>query len=176
MGKKPTRVKNAAVKHTVPQSREEAAEYIAEIGRLQRNRGRIEAAMNDEIATIKQRYEEQAKPLGDDIRQLSQGVQVWCEANREAITQGGKVKFATLTTGKVNWRTRPPKVTLRGKESILENLKRLGLARFVRTSEEINKEAMLNEPALAKTVPGVNITQGEDFVITPFETELEEVA
>ncbi|PLX97297.1 MAG: host-nuclease inhibitor protein Gam, partial [Desulfuromonas sp.] len=140
------------------------------------NRGRIEAAMNDEIATIKQRYEEQAKPLGDDIRQLSQGVQVWCEANREAITQGGKVKFATLTTGKVNWRTRPPKVTLRGKESILENLKRLGLARFVRTSEEINKEAMLNEPALAKTVPGVNITQGEDFVITPFETELEEVA
>jgi len=132
--------------------------------------------MNDEIATIKQRYEEQAKPLGDDIRQLSQGVQVWCEANREAITQGGKVKFATLTTGKVNWRTRPPKVTLRGKESILENLKRLGLARFVRTSEEINKEAMLNEPALAKTVPGVNITQGEDFVITPFETELEEVA
>jgi phage host-nuclease inhibitor protein Gam len=46
----------------------------------------------------------------------------------------------------------------------------------VRVKEEINKEAILAEPDLAAKIPGISITQGEDFVIVPFETELEEIA
>lgn len=176
MATKGNRVKAEAVKYLVPQSRDEAVEYIAEIGRIQRQRQRIEADMNDRIAAIKQEFELRAKPLGDDIRQLTNGVQTWCEANRDSLTQGGKVKFANLASGEVKWRMRPPKVGLRGIETIIEACKKLGLARFVRTKEEINKEAMLAEPELAQTIAGVSITQGEDFVIVPFETELEEVA
>ena len=45
---------------------------------------------------------------------------------------------------------------------------------FVRNKEEINKEAMLNEPDKAKSVPGVSIVTGvEDFVIVPFEVDTE---
>lgn len=175
MAKKP-RIKLEAADLKIPQSRDEAAEYIAEIGRLQRQRQRIEADMNDEIARIKERFETQAQPLGDDIRQLTKGVQTWCEANRVQLTGGGKVKFAQLPTGKINWRTRPPKVNLKNKEIIIETLKRLGLQRFIRVTEDVNKEAMLAEPEVATSVTGVSITQGEDFVITPFETELDEVA
>lgn len=171
-----TRIKQASPNHSVPQSQAEAEEYIAEIGRLQRNRQRLQADMNDQISTIKQQFEEQAQPLGQDIAQLSQGLQVWADANRHKLTGGGKVKFAQLASGKVNWRMRPPKVSLRGKEAILEACKQLGLKRFIRVAEDVNKEAMLAEPDLAATIQGVNISQGEDFVITPFETELEEIA
>ena len=49
------------------------------------------------------------------------------------------------------------------------------LKRFIRTKEEINKEAILDEPEVVASVKGISITQKEDFVIVPFETELESV-
>lgn len=170
------KIKNTAVNLTVPQDRDQADISIAEIGRLQRERQRIEADMNDEIAAIKKKYEEQAQPINEKIKQLSEGVQIWCEANRITLTNNNKVKFAQMPSGKVNWRTRPPKVNLRKKDQIIDDCKRMGLTQFVRTSEDVNKEAMLAEQDLARTLNGVSITQGEDFVITPFETELDEVA
>lgn len=170
------KIKNNAVDLKVPQNRDETIEYIAEIGRLQRERERIQTAMNDEIAAIKQKYEQQAQPIGQDIKQLSEGAQIWCEANRVELTNNGKVKFAQLASGKINWRMRPPKVTLRKKEQIIEDCHQLGLTRFLRTTEDINKEAMLAEQDVAETLKGVSITQAEDFVITPYETELDEVA
>lgn len=175
MSRKNTRIKTEAARVAIPQSRDETVECIAAIGRLQRERSRIEAAMNDELAAIRQQFEERAKPLADDIRALSEGVHTWCEANRADLTGGGKVKFARLASGEVKWRMRPPKVSLRGIDNIIEACKRLGLSRFVRVKEEINKDAMLAEPEVAQSLTGVSISQGEDFVVIPFETELEEV-
>lgn len=172
---KANRIKQESPALKIPRSSADAEEYISEIGRLQRRRRRLEADMNDQLAAIKQQYETMAQPLGQDIKQLSQGLQIWAEANRHQLT-GEKAKFAMLASGKVNWRTRPPRVNLRGKEHILESCKRLGLTRFIRTTEEINREAMLAEQEIASSIEGVTITRGEDFVITPFETELEEVA
>lgn len=173
---KKARIKTEAVPVPVPQSREEAVEAIAEIGRRQRERQRIEAAMNDELAAIRQRYEEEAKPHSEKIRALSDGVHVWCEANRAELTNGGRVKFANLASGEVKWRMSPPKVNLRGIDNIIEFCRKAGLLKFLRSKEEINKDAMLAEPDLAKSITGVTITQAEDFVIIPFETDLEEVA
>lgn len=172
----PKRIKSEAAMFRVAQSRDEAVEFIAEIGRLQRERERIQADMNDEMAKVKERHEAMALPLGEKIRALTAGCQAWCEVHRDELTQSGKTKTAMLASGKINWRMRPPRVSLRGKERILEVLKAMGLKRFIRMVEEVNKEAMLAEPKIAATVPGVSITQSEDFVITPFETELEEVA
>ncbi|KQC11112.1 MAG: host-nuclease inhibitor protein Gam [Methanolinea sp. SDB] len=160
----------------MPQSRDEANEYIGDIGRFQRERERLRADMNDEMAVVKERYEAAALPLGEKIKRLSAGVQTWCEAHRAELTQGGKVKHAVMAAGKVNWRMRPPRVSLRGKDNIIASFKALGLTRFIRTIEDINKEAVLAEPEIARQVAGVSITQSEDFVITPHETELEEVA
>jgi len=172
----PKRIKAAAAAYAVPQSKDQVNENIADIGRLQRERERLRADMNDEIAVIRERYESAALPLAEKIKRLSAGVQTWCEANRAELTGGGKVKYAMLAAGKINWRTRPPKVMLRGKEQIIAALKALGLQRFLRVSEDVNKEAMLADPETAKTITGVAIVQSEDFVITPYETELEEVA
>lgn len=171
-----TRIKTVAVAIPVPQSREQVVGAIAEIGQRQRERERIQAAMNDELAAVRQRYEEEARPHADAITRLSDGVHLWCEANRDELTNGGKTKTASLSSGEVKWRMRPHKVSLRGLDNIIDACKKLGLTRFLRVKEEVNKDAMLAEPDLAQTITGVSISQGEDFVIVPFETELEEVA
>ncbi len=169
------RIKTDAAAY-VPKSREDVIEAIAEIGRRQRERARIEAAMNDKVSKIKEQHEEEARPHGDEIRRLSEGIRVWCEANRGELTSGGKVKTINLASGEVRWRVRPPRVVIKVAEKVIEALKGLGLTQFIRTKEEINKEAILAEPAAVGNVKGISITQGEDFVIVPFETKLEEIA
>jgi len=175
MSKKNTRIKTDAAQFAVPQTRDEVAEAIAKIGQHQRERAIIEAAMNGDLAERKAAFEAQAKPHADAISELTQGIATWCEANRATITAGGKVKFAEFATGEVKWRLRPPSVVIKGVDKVLEGLKSLGLDRFLRTKEEIDKEAILREPDALKGVRGVSITQKEDFVVVPFETKLEEV-
>ena len=163
----------AAAAAWVAQSRADVETGIKKIGVAQRKLQRIEADMNDELAKIKERYENQGKPLREEIDRFQKGVQAWCEANRDQLTNGGKTKTAAFTTGEVNWRTRPPSVSIRGAEAVMDALKRLGLGRFIRSKEEINKEAILNEPEAVQGVAGIGISQGEDFNIEPFGDELE---
>lgn len=169
---KKTRIKSAAAIVAVPQNREQAAEAVREIGERQRELARIAADMNDELARVKERWEAAAEPHNARIAALTQGVQTWAEANRDSLTQGGKVKTAALTTGEILWRLRPPSVRVTGAEAVLDILRRMGLTRFIRSKDEVNKDAILNEPEAVVAVPGISIQQGEDFVVVPFEAEL----
>jgi phage host-nuclease inhibitor protein Gam len=156
----------------VPQTKEDAAADIRKVGELMRQLTREEADMNDLIAEITQRYQPGFDSLKEQITLLQDGVQSYCEANRDALTNGGKVKSANLITGEVAWRQNPPSVRISKSEIVIETLKRLGLGRFVRTKEEINKDAILNEPNDVRGVAGITLVTGvEQFVITPFEQE-----
>lgn len=175
MARKQKKIKSDAAAFPVPQNRDEAIAAVASIGTHQRERQRIEAALNDEVAAVKQRHEEQAAPHTQAIQGHSAGVQTWAEANRADLTQGGKTKTVELPSGNISWRIRPPKVSLKAVDNIINALKGLKLKRFIRVKEEVNKEAILAEPEAVRNVTGITISQGEDFVITPFETELDEV-
>lgn len=158
----------------VPQSREEAANFLHDIGLMQRQVARIEADMNDEIADAKNRAEKASLGLRDTIDSLTQGLRTWCEANRDALTDNGKRKFADLGTGKIEWRFTPPKVTIRGADEVIARIKTLGLAIFLREKVEIDKEAMLREPDKARLIQGVGIgREGENFYVEPFESEIQ---
>ncbi|EJD2026425.1 host-nuclease inhibitor Gam family protein, partial [Escherichia coli] len=53
-------------------------------------------------------------------------------------------------------------------------LRRLGLERFIRVKEEINKDAILNEKEAVKNIPGITIKSDiEDFSIIPFEQDVQ---
>lgn len=153
----------------VPQSREEAVGAIARVGLL---RGRIEAAKaraDEAVRRIGEELERDVAQLVAELADTETGLQTWCEAHRDELT-GGRGKTVEFGSGRVLWRARPPKVTLRNVEGVLESCKRLGLGRFIRTKEEVNKEAMLAEPEVARTLAGVSIgSVGEDFVIEPAE-------
>lgn len=173
---KKTKVTTLGTNYPVPQSREDAASAIAEIGARNRDLARITTAMNDRIAKVKEEAEVKAQPIRERVSALTEGLRIWAEANRLDLT-GGKTKTADLGTGTISWRNRPPKVSMpKAKDAIAEILKRareLGFARFVRVTEEPNREAMQAEPDLARTIPGVKIgSAGEDFTVEPFEVEL----
>mgnify|MGYP001299618638 CR=1 FL=1 len=170
---KTARVKAAAIE--APQTRDECDEWIGALGRAQRERVRIETALNDAIAEIKARYEADAAPYAEEIAKRTAGIQAYAETHREALC-GPRSKTARLGLGELSWRHRPPKVTIRGKDAVIAACKRLGLVQFLRVSEDINREAMRAAPDTAQSIQGVSIgSAGEDLVIKPFETELEEV-
>lgn len=167
-----SRIKSAALNAGAPQSRDEVAALIRRIGDVSRDFERQRARMNDEIAEITALYQPALEAFDRDIQSMQVGVQTWCEANRDDLTRGGKVKSANLVTGEVQWRQRPPSVRLRAQEVVVETLERLGLARFLRVKTEVNKEAILAEPAAVEGIAGIAIVTGvEDFVIVPFEQE-----
>lgn len=164
----------AAAQVYAPQTTNDCAADIKKLGDLQRQFNRTAADMNDEIAAITKRYQPKLEDLTGRIETLQQGVQTYCEAHRDELTGGGKTKTANLVTGNVLWRIRPPSVAIRGAEAVIETLKRMGLGKFVRTKEEINKEAILNEPDQVRGIAGISVVSGvEDFVIEPFEAETE---
>lgn len=170
-----TRIKTEAAA-TVFQTREEVDAAIAQIGIAQRERTAIEVAMNAELAAVRASYETLAAPHAAVIKEFRVGVQIWAEANRSALTREGRTKTVKLAAGEVSWRTRPPKVRITGEGIVLAALKALGLERFIRTKEEIDKTAILADPEAVIAVKGIALAQGEDFVIKPFATDIEEVA
>lgn len=172
-----TRIKSNAVEHWVPASRDEVNEAIAELGRLQRERARIQATMNDELAAVKERHDAEAKPHAERISELAKGVQLWCEANRATLTRDGKVKFHEFATGVVKWRLTPWAVRLTKVADVLALLKAKGLKQYIREKEEVDKEKLLANRAalLADPVKGVTFSQREEITITPHESNIEEV-
>jgi phage host-nuclease inhibitor protein Gam len=166
-----TKLKAKAAAYT-PQTKDECAAGITKLGDLQREQARRTGDMNDEIAVITARYQPELEERQARITVLQEGVQTWCEGHRSELTDCGKTKTANLVTGEVSWRQRPPSVMVRGAEAVIETLKRLGLSKFIRNKEEINKEAILNEPNEVRGVAGLNVVCGvEDFTITPFEQQ-----
>lgn len=152
---------------------EQVQSAIKEIGDLSREHQRLTTEMNDKLGDISEHYAPQLQRLNADIEPLQKAVQEYCEDHRDELTDKGKVKTVNLVTGDVQWRQRPPSVAIRGVDSVIENLQRLGLSRFVRTKNEINKEALLNEADVVKGIAGITIKQGvEDFVIKPFEANV----
>lgn len=167
-----TRIK-AKAQIYVPQSKEEVATYIRNIGDTQRKLLREQADMNDAIAHVTARYQPRLEELGEELKTLQEGVQAYCEGHRAELTNDGKVKTANLITGEVQWRQRPPSVRITGADAVIETLQRLGLSQFIRMKHEVNKEMILNEPDAVKGVAGIVVVTGvEDFVITPFEQEV----
>jgi phage host-nuclease inhibitor protein Gam len=161
----------------IPVSRQDLVDKIAELGRQERLRAKIEVEMNNAISKIKQRYEEDVEPINQAIKALSSGITAYCEVNREALTDGGKVKTVNLPSGTICWRKCPPSVRITKVENVIRLLKSKGLSRFIRTKEEIAKDLILSEQAAVTGIKGIAIVkEKEELSIEPFEVKLEAIS
>ncbi|EAT7029847.1 host-nuclease inhibitor protein Gam [Salmonella enterica] len=161
-----------AVAEQMPQTREEVSENIHRLGDIQREALRLETRMNDKIAAITEAEMPRITELKKEIASLFKGIQAWCDTNKASLTKDGKVKTVNLITGAVSWRTRPPSCTVRKPDVVLEALHNLGLTRFIRTKEEVNKEAILADPKAVTGIAGITVQTGiEDFSVMPFEQD-----
>lgn len=157
----------------VPQNDDAAREAIREIGDLKRAVLRHQADLNDQVQALQERYGHEVAPLNERVTALTEGLRMFAEVHRDRLTRGGKVKFAEFSTGKLSWRNRPPKVSLKKVDEVILRIKEAGLTAFLRVKEEVDKDAMLADPATATAIKGVTIgSEGEDFIVEPAETEL----
>lgn len=178
MGAANKKLKAPALTYPAPQNRDEADQFIFKLGQLQRDRIDLNTAMNEALAAAKLEHENLGKPLAEEIAALMASLQTWCEAHREELLKGDS-KTVKFGSGTVSWRRRPPKVTIRGSiEKVIEWCKsHAGFSTFIRTVEQIDKEWMLECPGDANEIPGVKVgSAGEDFIVKPLQSELEEVA
>lgn len=164
--------KKALTNNRVPQCREDAVVAIGRIGTLRREIAAHKARADEAARLAGEKLEADTAELMAELADHERGVQAWCEANRQALTVDGKVKFHDFGTGQVKWRARPAGVSIRGAEAVIAACKSFGFSMFIRVKEEINKEAMLADPEKARVIAGVTIkSAGEDFVIEPTEID-----
>lgn len=166
------RAKTKAPALPVPQTRDEAADAIRRIGELQREIEALQVSAKEDVAAVNDRYAREITRRSDEVDCLTDGLRVWAEARKKELTNDGRTKTARLPTGEVSWRGRPPRVVVRAVEAVLMAIRERSLSQFLRVKEEIDKEAMLADPTLARSIPGVTIASaGEDFVVTPYPAE-----
>lgn len=172
MTKKATRMKSAT-QSAIYQSRDEVQSAIKEIGDKQRELLRLSTEMNDELAAISERYAPALEAIKEELKPMQKGVQMWCEVHRNELTDNGKCKTGSFVTGEVQWRIKPPSVSVRNADAVIELLENFGLHQFIRTKQEVNKEAVLADPQAVSAIEGINIKSGEEeFIIKPFEQEV----
>jgi len=158
---------------SIPKSLEEAAEYISRIGEEQREINGIQNRLNEKVEKLKSQAMAETSQREATISELVEGLFIFAESHRNKLTEEGKKKTIELPTGIFGWRITPPAVSLKNVKEVLTELIKRGLKRFIRTKQEVDKEAMLKEPELAKNIKGVTISQREEFVVKPAELEVE---
>lgn len=184
----------------VPGSKQECMEQITRIGQLQRQHAVRKAELDEKIAKLTDEYAPILDGLATEIQTLTEGVQAWSAAHRAELTKDNKVKSANLLTGVVEWRNRPPSISIKDEKTAVLTLKQLKLGDYVRTVESVNKEALLALDASAEKITdemllgdtdqaraaarvrlhrelvagisNIKFNKGiEDFSVTPLETE-----
>ena len=170
MGKKKM-IKKMAV--SVPGSIEETSKKLGRIGVLQRQIGRVNAALDNSVAKLTQRAAERINPRQQEVEELAEGIFIFAQAHRQELTEEEKKKTVVWPTGEISWRWNPSSVNYRDKKATIAALKAAELERFIRIEEEVDKEAILQEKDAVKDIKEITIVHKEMFVIKPAKTEIE---
>ena len=170
------RVKKAIITNVSFDDAQQASETFAQ---NQTRLSKIEAKMNEELNKVKSKYQDEITEIKEALEEPMQVLEVY--ANEQKHTWGKKKSFEFLHSI-VGFRTGTPSVTKSKKvtwDFITEQLaKAKDMLSFVRTKQELNKEAILaedNEEVL-KTLKEqyyIEIEQKESFYVA---AKAEEVA
>lgn len=157
---------------------EEAQEASQQFATTKNKLAKIEAKMNEEINKVKAKYADQVTELSEELEEPAEILEVFA---KEQKNNWGKKKSLELLHCIIGFRTGTPKV---GKkkgfswEAVLELMKKNALfEKFIRKTEEINKETILaekDEKLLQKLqdLCFISVDQDEKFYVEPKVEEL----
>jgi len=153
----------------IPGTREQADALLAELGRAQLARQKIEARMNEKIIKIKAEAEAEAAPWMRAEQAIEQALEKWFASARAELAKG-KRSFK-MTFGKIGARWIESVALIPGHwswETAVIALKSRGLGFFIRQKEEVNKDAILAAGRDTEFEPcGLRIARGEVFFAKP---------
>ncbi len=147
----------------------EAAEAQKRIGTLLRQIHACEDQFEKEREVIDKKEDDAIRPLQAEALELGKQVYAFAVQHKTELTDGGTHKTVKLPmrAGSFAWYTTPPAITIENAQEVLQRIKELGLLRFVRTKEEVNREALLQEHTIASTIAGVTVSRQDKFAIKP---------
>jgi len=142
---------------------------ITRLGEVERERDALTHRMETDLEEIKAQHSAPLQRLDLQAKVLRLALAEASTVLRPQLLKG-ESKTATLGAHLVAFRLQPPKVEIRSLDKVIAAIKRMRLGkRFLRTKEEINREALLADVKRAETIPGVTIRDDrEEVVITPF--------
>jgi phage host-nuclease inhibitor protein Gam len=152
-------------------TREEADALLGDLAALELERRRLTTELDGIITAAREHYEAPFAALGGQIDAKQALLHAWADANRAEF---GTRKSLDMTHGVVGFRLGTPKAkTLLRKPwaAVLDTIKAFGLLEYVRTKEEVNKEALIadyqqrniGDDTLKKL--GIQIAQEESFFV-----------
>jgi phage host-nuclease inhibitor protein Gam len=159
------RIKRQVIR--VPQDLEDAERFLRGIGQIGRRVDVMNALLNKEVEKCKADAAKHINLLLKEQKTLFEGLYAYAESHRLELTVCGNPKTVNVMTGSFGWRTTPPAVNITNVKKVLRKLKSLHLKKFIRTIQKIDKVAMLKSRKKASKVPGVKITQHEEFFAKP---------
>lgn len=157
--------KSTTTAASVPQSAAEVEVILARIGELRATLAENAAAVEAQVLTLREREAAQRAPVETEVARLEIQVRTYCNAHRADLTNGGKAKSVRFATGTVSWRKGRARVVLSASEDdVLTALRAAKLTRFIRVVEEIDRQEMLQQPAQARRVPGVDVVEADETI------------
>lgn len=155
---------------------DEANDALIRLGEVERELEHRDLALKDEVNRLHAAARAGAAPAETLQATLLNALQDFANANRTLITGGANIGVRSLPAGEIGWRVGRARVELPEDKAELKKLLALLVAehpRFVRTKHEVNKQVLKAEPDLARTLPGVRVTEGDaEFVCAPLTGEV----
>ncbi|CBS88705.1 host-nuclease inhibitor Gam family protein [Azospirillum lipoferum] len=149
-------------------TQDQAAAVVGRIGAAQVQLSRLKASLDVAVAQANLAYETAAAPLRTAIAADTELLRGYFDANRASLLSGTK-KSVALSTGTMGVKKTTAKLVVADADTLLTLLEEdRKLRRFIRTKSEVDRAALLAEPKVAVTIPGVSIEGGDDaFFVKP---------
>lgn len=157
----------------IPENLAGAEFQIGKIGRCQREIDRITLGLNERVARLKEEAAREMESYKVERRELLDGLYAFAAPRKRKLLADAGKKTIELLTGKFLWRRTPPSVSVDDDAAAIETLKDLGLTEFIRTKEELDREALLKARNDLDPIEGIGFVQTEEFVVVPKDQESE---
>jgi len=154
----------------------DADQALAEMAELQAGLARMEEELNEGIAAMKLKTQEQAAPLQARKAALEDAVQAYAKVNKRALFSDAK--SVCTAHGSFGFRTTPP--ALKPEKGItwarvLERLQEKGMAEYIRATPEVDREALKKAGDDIKREAGVKLASREEFWVTAHDEKIPKI-
>lgn len=167
------------IKINLPQiaTRDEAEGVMNDLAVAENTRRKFIARRDADVLAVNAKYENAIGACAETVRAKSEMLRAWAEATPEAFAKGRK--SIDLGSGTLGFRTGTPKLALLSRawdwNKVLAALRACGLKNFIRTKDEVDKEAIIAAAVAAGGVGipgvGVKVVQEESFFVEPSLTD-----
>ncbi|UOO87846.1 host-nuclease inhibitor Gam family protein [Vitreoscilla massiliensis] len=141
---------------------------FSDLMQLEQQKADKAAKLQAKITALQAKHSEETASLNGSIEALRQSIGQYAHIHRDTLTGGGLRKSVSIGNGAIKWRKQPDSVQITGDlDTMLAELKKRRLTRFLRVKTELNKTAIMADAELLKKRPiaGITIVQGGESMV-----------